>query len=283
MIGQGLLERSARGAALTPAGASLARDCPALLQSLDRLVRETRRARRGEEGRCVVGAVATVAASELLGRVLVACAASHPHVQVTIEDLATPRQPRALSRGDIDLGIAHAYPVLPSEHGLVHERVYEDRLQAALLSPEHRLARKRRLAASDLADVPLLFMDRSFHPLFYDRAMAQLRAIGLAPRVDATYDGLQAVWALAAQGKGWAFGFRSHLKRPPSGTVAIPITGFDLPWGLDLLRRRGEPSPAVRSVIEVVRHVARPAAGVGPKRLPSPRAAPRITARPRRR
>ena len=253
MLALPLLERSPRGVALTPAGASLAADCPAVLQSLDRLVRETTRARRGMEGRCVLGAVATAAASELLGRVLVTCASRHPHLHVTIEEMETPRQPGALERGDIDLGLAHAYPVLPAEKGLAHEPVFEDRLTAALLSADHPLAARKRLKAAELADVPFLFMARSFHPGFYDRAMAALRAIGLEPLVEGTHDGLQVVWSLAAQGKGWALGFRSHLRRPPAGTVAIPIAGLDLPWGLDLLRRRAEPSLAVRSVVKVIR------------------------------
>ena len=100
-------------------------------------------------------------------------------------------------------------------------------------------------------------MKREFHPQFYDRAMAALHAIGLTPRVEGTHDGLQVVWSLAAQGRGWAFGFRSHLKRPPAGTVAVPIVGLDLPWGLDLLWRKVEPSPAVRSVVRVIREAAR--------------------------
>ena len=259
MLALPLLERSPRGVTLTAAGTSLAGDCPALLQTLDRLVQQTSRARRGMQGRCLIGAVATAAASGLLGRVLVACAARLPHVHVLIEEMGTPEQPAALLRGDADLGLAHAYPVLPGEQKLAHERVLEDRLQAALLSPEHPLARRRRLAPADLADVPFLFMSRTFHPQFYDRMMTTLRSIGLTPRVDATYDGLQAVWSLAALGEGWAVGFRSHIRRPPAGTVAIPVTGLDLPWGLDLLRRRTEPSSAVRSVAKVIREVARPA------------------------
>jgi len=277
MLALPLLERSARGVALTPAGTSLAGDSPALLQSLDRIVRDTSRARRGMEGRCVIGAVATAAASELLGRVLVTCASRHPHLHVVIEEMATPHQARALGRGDIDLGLAHAYPVLPAPEGLAHEHVVEDRLQAALLSPDHPLAGRKRLRATDLADVPFLFMARSFHPGFHDRAIDALEALGLTPLVDATYDGLQAVWALAAQGKGWALGFRSHLKRPPAGTVAIPVVGLDLPWGLDLLRRKAEPSPAVRSVIRVMREVARGSAA--PRRRPGAPGAARRTVR----
>jgi len=266
MLALPLLERSPRGATLAPAGTSLAADCPAVLQSLDRLVRETRRARRGMEGRCVLGAVATAAASELLGRVLVVCTSRHPHLHISVEDMETPRQPRALERGDIDLGLAHAYPALPAETSLRRERVYEDRLAAALLSASHELGHRKRLRASDLADVPFLFMARGFHPQFYDRALAALRQIGLTPRVEATYDGLQVVWSLAAQGKGWAFGFRSHIAHPPAGTVAIPVEGLDLPWGLDLLRRRVEPSLAVRSVAQVIREIARAGAGAARRR-----------------
>jgi DNA-binding transcriptional LysR family regulator len=280
MLDLPLLERSARGVALTSAGTSLAGDCPGLFRQLDHVVQETTRARRGMEGRCVIGAVATAAASELLGRVLVTCAERHPHVHVVIEEMGTPEQPAALLRGDVDLGLAHAYPVAPAEETLAHERVFEDRLQAALLSPDHPLAGRRLLSVSDLADVPLLFMGRTFHPQFYDRMMAALRALGLTPRVDATYDGLQAVWSLAAQGRGWAFGFRSHRRSPPSGTVAIPVAGLDVPWGLDLLWRRAEPSRAVRSVARVIREAARPRPSGGrhaarspsrSRRRPSPR------------
>jgi len=274
MLALPLLQRSARGASLAPAGASLAADCPAVLQALDRLVRETTRARRGMEGRCVIGAVATAAASDLLGRVLVACASRHPHLRIAIEELETPRQPRSLERGDIDLGLAHAYPVLPSDASLRRELVYEDRLVAALLSADHDLATRKRLQAAELAGVPFLFMARNFHPAFHDRALAALQALGLSPRRDATYDGLQVVWSLAAQGKGWALGFRSHLKRPPAGTVAIPIAGLDLPWGLDLLWRKAEPSAAVRSVVHVIRERAgfasSPRRRSGPRRREAP-------------
>jgi DNA-binding transcriptional LysR family regulator len=100
-------------------------------------------------------------------------------------------------------------------------------------------------------------MERAFHPAFYDRLYAALAALGLRPLVEATYDGLQTVWTLAAQGKGWAVGFHSQIARPPVGTVAVRIAGFSLPFGLDLLSRRGETSPTVRAVAAVFREVRR--------------------------
>jgi DNA-binding transcriptional LysR family regulator len=255
--GAALLERSARGVTLTAAGASLAGDAPALLVTATRLVRDASRARRGMEGRVVVGAVATGPTSELLTHGITRSALRYPHVHLLIEEMPTPAQPAALAHGDIDLGLAHAFPTVGRDRpeGLVAVRLHEDRLDAALVAAEHPLAGRGPLTARLLADVPFLFMDRSFHPGFYDRVMAELRALGLTPRVDATYDGLQTVWSLAAQGKGWALGFHSQLERPPAGTVALRIAKFDLPWGIDLLARRGESSLAVRAVIDVFREV----------------------------
>jgi len=73
-----LLERSARGVILTPAGASLAEDCPELLLSLEQLFEEATRARRGMEARCVVGAVATTVTSAILTGMLTECGGSLP-------------------------------------------------------------------------------------------------------------------------------------------------------------------------------------------------------------
>jgi DNA-binding transcriptional LysR family regulator len=251
------LERSARGVTLTAAGASLAGDAPALLATAERLSRDATRAKRGMEGRCVIGAVATGPTSELLSRAITRSAVRHPHVHLLVQEMATPEQPAALARGDIDLGLGHALPTLgrDKQKGLVAARVHEDRLDAALLAAEHPLAGRRQIEARALADVPFLFMERSFHAGFYDRVYAELRALSLEPLVQGTYDGLQAVWSLAAQGKGWALAFHSQIERPPAGTIAVRIAKFDLPWGIDLLSRRGEPSLAVRAVIEVFREV----------------------------
>jgi len=243
-----LLERSPRGVALTPAGTTLAGECPELVHVAERLVQDTVRARRGMEGRCIIAVVSTAAATELLFEILADASERYPHVHVVIEDLATPLQPKALLRGDIDLGLAHAYPVLSSASELTHLRVMEDRLNCALVHSAHALARRRSVTPTDLSDMPFLFMARSFHPMFYDRLMGAFESIGLTPRIDAHYDGLHTVWALVAQGKGWGLGFASHLARPPAGLVAVPITGLDVSWGLDLLGRRHEQNPAVRMI-----------------------------------
>lgn len=266
-IGLSLLDRSARGVMLTAAGSALAGDCPALLLSIERLVQETTRSRRGMEGRCVIGAVATVVTSEILAAALNECAARHPHVHVTIEEMPSPLQIDALRRGEIDLGLAHAYIELEDCDGYRIDRIVDDRVQLALIGASHPLARHDVIQPAELADVPFLFMKRSFHPMLHDRVMSALANIGLTPRIDGTHDGLHTVWSLAGQGKGWCLGFLSQRERPPLGTVGVPIAGLDLPWGIDVLSREREVNPAVRVVKELLKAAARRKKTVQQKRV----------------
>ena len=255
--GLSLLDRSARGVMLTAAGSALAGDCPALLLSLERLVQEVTRSRRGMEGRCVIGAVATVVTTEILTAALSESAARHPHVHVTIEEMPSPTQLPALQRGEIDLGLAHAYIELEDCDGFRVQRLVEDRVQLALIAASHPLAQRAMIQPLELADIPFLFMKRSFHPLLHDRVISALANIGLTPRIDGTHDGLHTVWSLAGQGKGWCLGFLSQRDRPPLGTVGVPVAGLDLPWGIDILSREGEPNPAVRAVMDLLKAAAK--------------------------
>ncbi len=265
-VGALLLERSARGVTLTPAGVTLATDAPALLAGADQLVHQVSRAKRRIEGRCTIGTVATAASSGLLARVTERCVTRHPDIQLVAQEMTTTDQRTALANADIDLGLAHALPTPGWNRGdqIVATRLLNDRLDTALLARGHPLATRQVIEPFELADVPFLFMDRSLHPAFYDRVHAAFTALGLRPRVDATYDALQTVWALAAQGKGWTVGFHSQLDRSPVGTVAVRIAGFNLPFGLELLSRRGEASPAVLTVIAAFRELRNaPAAKLG--------------------
>jgi DNA-binding transcriptional LysR family regulator len=249
-IGLTLFERSARGVSLTPAGVSLAGDAPALLEAAERLVREVDRVKRSVEGRCMIGTVATAAASALLARVTARCAELYPNLQVVVNEVPSAEQRLALLSATIDLGLAHALPEAPGalDERIVAEPLIEDRLECALLKQDHPLARSRIIEARQLADVPFLFMDRTYQPEFYDRVFGALAELGLRPRTEATYDALQTAWALVAQGKGWTLGFESHRRRAPAGTAAVQIAGFSLPFGIDLLSRRGESAPTVVAV-----------------------------------
>jgi len=198
----------------------------------------------------MIGTVATAAASDLIALVTARCTELYPNLQVIVNEVPSAEQRLALLSATIDLGLAHALPTAPGalDERIATEPLLEDRLECALLPQDHPLARSRIIEARQLADVPFLFMDRAYHPAFYDRVFGALAELGLRPRTESTYDALHTAWALVAQGKGWTLGFESHRRRAPAGTSAVQIAGFSFPFGIDLLSRRGESAPTVVAV-----------------------------------
>jgi len=244
---------------LTDAGRALRQGVTRVLDELDATIGAARQAKRGLVGRCVIASVPTVTASRFLTATTQACHDRLPGVQLIPEEYPTPRQPDALREGLVDIGLCHAYLLLTDDPHLAHERLVDESVDCILVSQDHPLSTRPRVKAFELADIPFLFASREFHPPLYDRVFSAFGVLGLRPRADATYDALHLVWALAAQGKGWALSFGARRDNPPAGLVAIPLEGFHLTWGLDVLWRRHEVNPVVAKVLEILREMKAPA------------------------
>ena len=253
-----LLERAARGVTTTPAGEAFSQSARRILDEVGTLSAEVQRARRGVAARCVVAGVPSPLARGLASTLLRECRLELPDLDLVFEDLATPAQPAALRAGDVDLGMCHSSPLgAAEEQDVERSRLVSDTMNCALLRAGDALARKPEVTFQELADVPFLFAERSFQPALYDEVFDVFDQLGFRPRVDATYPGLRTVWALVADGHGWALGFASQCDAPPAGTVAVPIKGFSMPWGLDLLMRSDESRPVVLDVADRLRRLAR--------------------------
>ncbi|HVZ78489.1 MAG TPA: LysR substrate-binding domain-containing protein, partial [Gemmatimonadaceae bacterium] len=252
-----LVEREARGVRPTPAGELFYHDVRHILDEVAALPAEAQRARRGAIARCVIGTVATPSVLEFAAAVLRRAEHDAPGLEITVEELHTPRQPDALRAARIDIGLCHASPMSPALQAGVHrEHLISDQLNCALLPAGHPLARRASLTFADLADLPFLFMARRFQPPFYDALFSQFAAHDFHPRIAGSYEGLQTIWSLVAEGYGWGIAFESQRTTPPRGTVAIPVAGLSLPWGVDVLHRDDEVRTTILSVLDVIYAVA---------------------------
>jgi DNA-binding transcriptional LysR family regulator len=273
LVGSPLFERTTRGVELNDAGRALRQGTTRVFDAAEQLVGVAAQARRGLAGRCVIGTVHTAAASRIISATLRGSRERFPRLDLVLEDFPTPRQPEALLDGLIDIGLCHAYPSVDGDDPrLMREALVEDQIDAALLAETHPLAARESLTAPDLADVPFLFMERPFHPPFYDVLYSSLAALGLTPRVEATYDDLHLAWALCAEGKGWCVGWSSLRAHPPAGLVVRTIEGLHMPWGLDLLWRRDEVNIAVARVLGLMRESRARTSGAQTLTAPEPRA-----------
>jgi DNA-binding transcriptional LysR family regulator len=152
LVGVPLIERGARGSALTPAGALVAdwaKDVLTAAQTLDAGIASLR---TGRDGRLRVASSLTVA-EQLLPRWLVQLAASLPDTAVSLSAINSADVATAVLHGDADLGFVEG-PTLAT--GLQGRVVARDRL-VVIVPPDHPWARRRRpLPASELAATRLV-------------------------------------------------------------------------------------------------------------------------------
>jgi DNA-binding transcriptional LysR family regulator len=257
IVGVPLLTRTARGVQPTLAGSAFFNDAVRILATAEQMAPEARRALRGTAGNCVVGIVASPLAWEMITNAVADCADRLPDIEISVEDVPTPRQAAAVREARLDVALGHSYPSSSElDPNIARQLLLPDRMNTALVSKQHPLAAREDIALSDLATLPFLFMQRVFCPALYDAVMAAMSRAGYAPPIDGEYDGLPTVWALAAQDMGWCLGTASQIAYPPHGLVALRIRDFDLPWGCELVYRRDEMRPAVLEVIRAIRESA---------------------------
>jgi len=257
-VGATLILRNARGVAPTLAGQALYGDAVRILRAADQMASEAQRALRGTAGQVVVGLAASPIIWETITKVVADLAASLPAINVTVEDVPTPLQGKALHEAKLDLAMGHRYPSISDlDPGVVRTPLLPDSFNQALISAQHPLAGQSEISLKDLGDLPFLFMRRQFSPALYDLVMSTFYRAAYKPRVEGTYDGLTTVWALSAQGMGFTLGMASQRAYPPYGVVAVRLKDFNLPWGAELSCRADEARPAVVAVIQAIQQAAR--------------------------
>jgi DNA-binding transcriptional LysR family regulator len=257
VVGIKLFDRTSRGVTTTPGGDAFYKSAVRILDEAAALHAEAHRAQRGEHARCVIGIVPTNETQKLIATLLRRCADETPTLELTVEHRHTPEQPAELRSAHLDLGLCHASPMSPiEERGIRRERLLNDQLTCALVATESPLATRKSVALWELADIPFIFPARSFQPGLYDEVFSAFDGGSFKPRVDASYEGLKTIWAMVAEGRGWGVGFQSQCSHPPPGTVAVPIDGFSLPWGVDVLARADESRTIILLVIDMLHEIA---------------------------
>ena len=263
-IGAELLERGRRGVRATAAGDLLIRETRGVPADLVEAVQAASRAHRGSLGQCVLATISTPMGIHVVASVLAECTRTEPELGIEIVELPSTSQQGALLSATADLGFSAVSSQGAADPSIVREHMLDDPLDCVLVARDHPLAIRDRVRLAELQPLPFLFHSRDSHPEFHDLVMHRLRRLDLRSPIDATYQSLHLRWARAAEGKGWCLGFRSQRPHPPRGTVAVPVDGLSIPWGMELLWRAGESRAMVLTLIASFRRAAAVA-----RRIPS--------------
>ena len=253
-FGSRLIERGKRNFSLTPEGRvflGAAREILSVVGDLDARLGEMRETVAGD---LRLAAVLSVGLHELPAYTR-QFMRQHPQVKIHTDYLRSSEVYTAVLSGKTDAGFV-AYPV--ARRGLACEVIWRDRL-VVVCSPSHRLARRARVALSDLSGEKFIaFAADQPTRKALDRA---LRAARVSIRPQMEFDNVETVKRTVEIGDAVSILPQATLanEQRAGSLVPIGITGADIwrPVGV-VTRRNRTGSPALLGFLELLRAAQAP-------------------------
>lgn len=198
-LGVVLIEKGVRPLRLTEAGAFFYAHAKPLLDQVRDLRTMTQRVGKLER-KLSVGFVASTLYG-LLPDIIRCYREANPEVEVTLHEMTTVEQLKALKEGRIDVGFGR----LKSEDTSIRRILLREEPMVVALFPGHRLAeREGNLRLTDVMHEALLVYPKAPRPSFADQVLAAFREANLTPDHVTEVRELQIAMGLVAAGQGIA-------------------------------------------------------------------------------
>jgi DNA-binding transcriptional LysR family regulator len=196
-LGVELIEKGSRPLRLTEAGQFFLAHAKPLLDQVRDLKTMTQRVGKLERT-LSVGFVASTLYG-LLPDIIRRYCERHPEVDVTLHEMTTVEQLKALKEGRIDVGFGR----LKSEDASIRRILLREERMIVALSPGHRLAeREGGVRLMELVNEPLLVYPKAPRPSFADQVLAAFNEANLTPDHVTEVRELQIAMGLVAAGQG---------------------------------------------------------------------------------
>jgi len=243
-----LLVRTTRHVAPTPAGERLREKAQAALKDLRALLQEFRVTAEEERMRVVVGATPMIAAG-MLPQIIRGFCSRYIDVQLQLRDLQYEDVIARIAAGEVDLAVVAfdndfgAFEFEPLTH--------EDML--LVVPSSHRLAREAHITLDQLADAPLMFLER--YASLQATLAQEYAARGLRLRPAQQAANLSTLLGMVDAGNGLTFLPRSMAQLHAAGTRAtVHVADVALTRSFGILRARGKTlSPAAERFCDYLR------------------------------
>ncbi|MGJ7918723.1 LysR family transcriptional regulator [Massilia sp. LXY-6] len=196
-LGVVLIEKGSRPLRLTEAGQFFLAHAKPLLEQVRDLKSMTQRV--GKLERTLTAGFVASTLYGLLPDIIRRYRERHPEVEVTLHEMTTVEQLKALKEGRIDVGFGR----LKSEDPSIRRILLRDERMVVALSPGHRLSEKEEgVKLMELIHEPLLVYPKSPRPSFADQVLAAFSTAHLTPDHVTEVRELQIAMGLVAAGQG---------------------------------------------------------------------------------
>jgi DNA-binding transcriptional LysR family regulator len=226
-LGVKVLERTARGVKLTPAGEALLAETEAVLSSVRNAERAAKAAGGVVASRLRIGAFPSAAAGLVPGAVREARRRRpHPDIELDMRVMEPEPALRALARNRVDIALMIESPLDPIviPDGVELLEVTEDPMMIAL-PPEHRMASRRSIDLAELAEEPFLLTELGGDCADSNIMLHACRNAGFAPNVRLESEDYNALQGMAAAGLGVSIVPRMATVGAHPGVVLRPLKG----------------------------------------------------------
>jgi DNA-binding transcriptional LysR family regulator len=258
-VGTELIERDRRGVRPTAAGAALIGHAEGILARIEAAETEVAAISGGRGGRLRIASFPTAGAT-LMPLAIARFRASHPGIEVSLAEGESEEIAARLRAGEFDLALLFEFEGVGERLGAGMRRfeLLDDPLHLALPG-EHPLAGRKRLQLADLAEEA--WIQTSASSPCARHVVRSCHAAGFEPRVSFESDDYQTVQGLVAAGVGVALIPKLALS---AVRADIAVRGLDpgspLRKVFAATRRSAAVTPAVATMIDVLREAARPPA-----------------------
>ena len=253
-LGVKVLERTARGVKLTPAGDALLAETEGVLSSVRQAERAAKAAGGVVASRLRVGAFPSAAAGLVPGAVRDARRRMpHPDLELDLQVIEPDPALRALVRGRLDIALMIDSPLEPIvvPDGVELLEITEDPMMIAL-PPEHRMASRRSIDLAELCDEPFLLTELGGTCADSNIMLHACRDAGFAPNVRLESEDYNALQGMAAAGLGVSIVPRMATVGAHPGVVLRPLKGA-APSRTILAAVAADRDPIVDAFVEALR------------------------------
>lgn len=248
-LGASLFRRSRNGATLTEAGEAFLPEARRTLDQVGKSIAAVR-ATLGSDGRQFVVGYSTVFDRSAFPDM---SETFHRHLtnwRLVLVGKHSINLVRDVRNGTMDA----AFIALHTDvQGLTADTLSREPVVVAI-SSRHPLARKRKIAFSDLQDEPLFWFERRLNPGYFDYCQAFFEKVGFKPRFVPEPPDHHVLLGYIAERRGFALISASLRKVRRDGVVYRELRdGAELSMGITLVYSDTNQSPALPHFIEMVR------------------------------
>ena len=262
-LGTPLFERLSHRVKLTAAGRALLPRLHMVMKDLDSALLMTKRVGQGKTGSLNIGYGSMTLLHSLFRAAVKQFHESYPDVTLSLFEMSTNEQPRALAEGRIHAGFMHFGP----GRELLGKRADDDdeRDQTALdwtviqngrlgvvMPNDHAMARRKSLTIADLADEQFVVVSRSTASPGYGPLYSLCKKAGFEPKIvqEVGTVAMQLNLISVAMGVGLIVTGR-NFTYPPSLSV-VPLEDVNYPTTFIFAWNKDQKEPAVGRMTEIV-------------------------------